>query len=140
MSVAPVACSARILRPTAEKRAMSTSSGEGSEGGFHSGAALFTFDATQRIRETEWGRDMVIIAVSGWGQENDRVRSRQAGHCLRRLRLLLIFSMRRFSDQRGRFACGDAACGCGLGGSGSGGGATTGCRPLSRNCSSSFCA
>lgn len=29
---------------------MSTSSGEGSEGGFHSGAALFTFDATQRIR------------------------------------------------------------------------------------------
>lgn len=29
---------------------MSTSPGQGSEGGFHSGAALFTFDATQRIR------------------------------------------------------------------------------------------
>lgn len=29
---------------------MTTSPGEGSEGGFHSGAALFTFDATRRIR------------------------------------------------------------------------------------------
>lgn len=29
---------------------MSTTPGEGSEGGFHSGAPLFTFDATQRLR------------------------------------------------------------------------------------------
>lgn len=36
-------------------------------------------DATRRIREQEWGREMVIIAVTGWGQENDRQRSRAAG-------------------------------------------------------------
>ena len=33
-------------------------------------------DATRRIREHEWGRDMAIIAVTGWGQNGDRERSR----------------------------------------------------------------
>ncbi len=36
-------------------------------------------DATRRIREHEWGRDMAIIAVTGWGQNGDRERSRAAG-------------------------------------------------------------
>jgi len=36
-------------------------------------------DATRRIREQDWGRDMTIIALTGWGQDNDRERSRDAG-------------------------------------------------------------
>jgi len=36
-------------------------------------------DATRQIREQGWGRSMTIIALTGWGQENDRERSRQAG-------------------------------------------------------------
>lgn len=36
-------------------------------------------DATHRIREQPWGRDIKIIALTGWGQENDRERSREAG-------------------------------------------------------------
>ena len=36
-------------------------------------------DATRRIREQEWGRDMTIIALTGWGQEGDKERSREAG-------------------------------------------------------------
>jgi CheY-like chemotaxis protein len=36
-------------------------------------------DATRRIREQPWGRDLAIIALTGWGQENDRERSREAG-------------------------------------------------------------
>jgi CheY-like chemotaxis protein len=36
-------------------------------------------DATLRIREQPWGRDIKIIALTGWGQENDRERSRDAG-------------------------------------------------------------
>jgi CheY-like chemotaxis protein len=36
-------------------------------------------DATRRIREEEWGRDVTIIALTGWGQDNDRERSRHAG-------------------------------------------------------------
>jgi CheY-like chemotaxis protein len=36
-------------------------------------------EATRRIRAQAWGRDMTIIALTGWGQENDRERSREAG-------------------------------------------------------------
>ena len=36
-------------------------------------------DATRRIREQAWGRAMTIIALTGWGQEGDRERSREAG-------------------------------------------------------------
>ncbi|WP_010582834.1 PAS domain S-box protein [Schlesneria paludicola] len=36
-------------------------------------------DATRLIRAAEWGRQMVVIALTGWGQEGDRDRSRDAG-------------------------------------------------------------
>jgi PAS domain S-box-containing protein len=36
-------------------------------------------DATRRIREQPWGRTPCIVALTGWGQENDRLRSRDAG-------------------------------------------------------------
>jgi CheY-like chemotaxis protein len=36
-------------------------------------------DATRRIREREWGRRMTIIALTGWGQDDDKQRSREAG-------------------------------------------------------------
>ena len=36
-------------------------------------------DATRQIREYAWGRDMTIIALTGWGQDNDREESREAG-------------------------------------------------------------
>lgn len=36
-------------------------------------------DATRRIREQAWGRGMTIIALTGWGQEGDKERSREAG-------------------------------------------------------------
>jgi len=37
------------------------------------------YEACRRLRELEGGGDLVIIAVTGWGQEEDRVRSREAG-------------------------------------------------------------
>jgi PAS domain S-box-containing protein len=37
------------------------------------------YDATRRIREQPWGREMTIIALTGWGQENDKARSSEAG-------------------------------------------------------------
>jgi PAS domain S-box-containing protein len=37
------------------------------------------YGATRRIREQPWGRDMVIVALTGWGQEEDRVKTREAG-------------------------------------------------------------
>ncbi|QEL16666.1 PAS domain S-box protein [Limnoglobus roseus] len=36
-------------------------------------------DASRRIREQPWGQGIAIVALTGWGQENDRERSREAG-------------------------------------------------------------
>jgi len=36
-------------------------------------------DATRQIRQREWSRGVTIIALTGWGQEGDRERSRAAG-------------------------------------------------------------
>jgi PAS domain S-box-containing protein len=37
------------------------------------------FDATRRIREHPWGQVMTIVALTGWGQDADRARSKEAG-------------------------------------------------------------
>jgi CheY-like chemotaxis protein/two-component sensor histidine kinase len=36
-------------------------------------------EVCRRIREQPWGKDMVVIALTGWGQEDDRRRSEEAG-------------------------------------------------------------
>jgi PAS domain S-box-containing protein len=36
-------------------------------------------EASRRIREQSWGRDIVIVALTGWGHESDRERSHEAG-------------------------------------------------------------
>jgi PAS domain S-box-containing protein len=36
-------------------------------------------DVCRRVREQSWGKDIVIIALTGWGQEEDRRKSREAG-------------------------------------------------------------
>jgi PAS domain S-box-containing protein len=37
------------------------------------------FETCRRIRETEWGKNMVIVAATGWGQDEDRRRTKEAG-------------------------------------------------------------
>ncbi len=37
------------------------------------------YEACRRIREQSWGSSIVLIAVTGWGQDEDRRRSRDAG-------------------------------------------------------------
>jgi CheY-like chemotaxis protein/two-component sensor histidine kinase len=37
------------------------------------------YDAARRIRQESWGRDMLLVAVTGWGKDDDRLRSRDAG-------------------------------------------------------------
>src|SRR5690606_20857527 len=37
------------------------------------------FEVCRRIRAESWGRHMIILAVSGWGQDDDRRKSREAG-------------------------------------------------------------
>lgn len=37
------------------------------------------FDACRAIRNKPWGRDILIVAMTGWGQEEDRRKSTEAG-------------------------------------------------------------
>jgi PAS domain S-box-containing protein len=37
------------------------------------------YEAARRIRGEPWGADVVLIALTGWGQQEDRRRSREAG-------------------------------------------------------------
>jgi CheY-like chemotaxis protein len=37
------------------------------------------FDVARMIREQPWGKNMFLIALSGWGQQLDRQRSKEAG-------------------------------------------------------------
>jgi CheY-like chemotaxis protein/two-component sensor histidine kinase len=37
------------------------------------------YEACRRMRERSWGKKMMIVALSGWGQESDRSKSKEAG-------------------------------------------------------------
>ena len=37
------------------------------------------YELARRIRAQSWGGSMVLVALTGWGQEADRRRSREAG-------------------------------------------------------------
>jgi CheY-like chemotaxis protein len=37
------------------------------------------YEVCRAIREQAWGKDIAIVAVTGWGQEKDRVKSKEAG-------------------------------------------------------------
>ena len=37
------------------------------------------YDAARKLREQPWGRNLLLVALTGWGQESDRARSKDAG-------------------------------------------------------------
>jgi DNA-binding response OmpR family regulator len=37
------------------------------------------YEACRRIRKQPWGRNMVVIAVTGWGQDDDKRKAEDAG-------------------------------------------------------------
>ncbi len=37
------------------------------------------YDAARHIREQSWGKSVVLVALTGWGQEEDRRKSKEAG-------------------------------------------------------------
>ena len=37
------------------------------------------YDAARLIRAEQWGRNMVLVALTGWGQDDDRRKSADAG-------------------------------------------------------------
>ncbi len=58
------------------------------------------YDACRRIRQEPWGQGMVIVAATGWGQEEDRRRSREAGfdhHMVKPVDLAALFEASRLA-------------------------------------------
>jgi len=59
------------------------------------------YEACRRIRSTDWGRRITVIAQTGWGQDEDRRRTREAGfdhHVLKPVdpgALVALFPQRR---------------------------------------------
>ena len=37
------------------------------------------YEVCRRIREQPWGRDTLVVALTGWGQKQDQRRSEEAG-------------------------------------------------------------
>ena len=37
------------------------------------------YEAARRIREQPWGKSMALVALTGWGQDEDRQKSRDSG-------------------------------------------------------------
>ena len=37
------------------------------------------YDVARRIRQQSWGRDVTLVALTWWGQDEDRRRSQEAG-------------------------------------------------------------
>jgi CheY-like chemotaxis protein len=40
---------------------------------------LHGYDTARRFRQQEWGKGIVLVALTGWGREEDRRRSEEAG-------------------------------------------------------------
>lgn len=54
------------------------------------------YGATEQIRNRPWGRDVRIVAVTGWGQEGDREQSKKAGcdgHLVKPVKLSELFQV-----------------------------------------------
>ena len=37
------------------------------------------YEEARRVREKPWGKDVMLVALKGWGQDRDRQRSRDDG-------------------------------------------------------------
>jgi CheY-like chemotaxis protein len=37
------------------------------------------YETARRMRETEWGKRALLLALTGWGQHDDKARAREAG-------------------------------------------------------------
>lgn len=61
------------------------------------------FDACQRIRENPWAKNILIIALTGWGQEEDRRKSTKAGfdvHLVKPVSVTELLTLLARSPQR----------------------------------------
>jgi signal transduction histidine kinase len=63
------------------------------------------YEVARRIRAQPWGRDVTLVALTGWGQDNDRKRSGEAGfdaHWVKPLELKRLWNLLESLPEPGR--------------------------------------
>jgi CheY-like chemotaxis protein len=56
------------------------------------------YDAARRMRAEPWGRDLALVATTGWGQEDDRRRTAEAGFDRHLVKPIALASLREALD------------------------------------------
>ena len=54
------------------------------------------YEACRRIREQSWGKGILLVALTGWGQEEDRQKSKEAGfnaHLVKPVELIALTNL-----------------------------------------------
>jgi DNA-binding response OmpR family regulator len=61
------------------------------------------YDVCRQLRDSDWGRSLLIIAVTGWTRESDRAEARRAGfdyYLLKPVELKTIDTLLKGHDRR----------------------------------------
>jgi len=58
------------------------------------------YDTARRLRQDSWGRDMLLVALSGWGQDADRLKSSKAGFDMHLVKPVDIAEIQRLLARR----------------------------------------
>jgi PAS domain S-box-containing protein len=56
------------------------------------------YDAARRIRQEPWGRELVLVATTGWGQDDDRRRTAEAGFDRHLIKPITMAALREVLD------------------------------------------
>jgi CheY-like chemotaxis protein len=56
------------------------------------------YDAARRLRQEPWGRELFLVATTGWGQDEDRRRTAEAGFDRHLVKPIAVASLRDVLD------------------------------------------
>lgn len=62
------------------------------------------YEACRAIRDTEWGKSILLIALTGWGQDDDRRRTSEAGFDAHLVKPVDLATLDRVLSEKGRAA------------------------------------
>ena len=58
------------------------------------------YDTARRLRQDSWGREMLLVALSGWGQDADRLKSSKAGFDMHLVKPVDVSEIQRLLARR----------------------------------------
>ena len=58
------------------------------------------YEVARRVRQEPWGRDIIIVALTGRGQDEDRFRSREAGFDFHIVKPVELAALEKLLDKK----------------------------------------